>query len=71
MPVKNRLKFWRHQREMNQKEFAAILGINISQYNRYELNKKQPTLDVALKMARILGVYVDDIFYIDVEGYEP
>lgn len=65
MAVRNRLKFWRHQRQMNQKEFATLLGINASQYNRYELNKKQPTLEMALKMARALGVYVEDIFFID------
>lgn len=64
MPVHNRLKSYRHKFEMNQTEFAAFLGISHDQYNRYERNKRQPTLEIALKISDKLGRPVNDIFYI-------
>jgi putative transcriptional regulator len=64
MAVKNRLKSFRHKQEMNQKEFADFLGVNQSQYNRYERNTHQPTLEIAIKISDKLGVPVNAIFYI-------
>jgi putative transcriptional regulator len=64
MTVHNRLKSFRHKYEMNQTEFAALLGINHDQYNRYERNKRQPTLEIALQISDKLGRPVNDIFYL-------
>lgn len=50
---------------MNQKEFARFLGIVPNQYNRYERQHSQPTLELALRFAKKLNVSVEDIFYID------
>jgi putative transcriptional regulator len=65
MAVKNRLKSIRHQHEMNQKEFAELLGIAPNQYNRYEKQHNQPTLELAIKFSNTLKQHVNDIFYID------
>jgi putative transcriptional regulator len=67
MTVKNRLKHYRHKHEMNQAEFATFLGISPFQYNRYERNKSQPTLEIALRISAKLDVPVNDIFYIESE----
>ncbi len=64
MAVHNRLKSIRHQHEMNQTEFARLLGINHDQYNRYERNNRQPKLEIAIKISERLGVTVNDIFYL-------
>lgn len=64
MSLQNRLKSYRHRFEMNQTEFAAFLGISHDQYNRYERNKRQPTLEIALKISDKLGCSVNEIFYI-------
>ncbi len=64
MSVQNRLKSFRHKYEMNQTEFAALLGVALPQYNRYENNQRQPTLEVALRISERLGVPVNDIFEI-------
>lgn len=64
MTVHNRLKNIRHQHEMNQTEFAKLLGINPDQYNRYERNNRQPKLEIAIKISERLGVPVNDIFYL-------
>ncbi|AND39587.1 helix-turn-helix transcriptional regulator [Cytobacillus oceanisediminis] len=67
MAVKNTLKEYRHDNRMNQTEFAAFLGISHDQYNRYERNKRQPTLEIALKISDKLGRPVNDIFYAEDE----
>ncbi|WP_342541427.1 helix-turn-helix transcriptional regulator [Heyndrickxia sp. FSL K6-6286] len=55
---------------MNQKEFATYLGISQSQYNRYERNTNQPTLEIAIIISDKLGCPVNDIFYITDKSYE-
>lgn len=64
MAVNNRLKSIRHQHEMTQKEFATYIGVNQSQYNRYERNTHQPTLEIAIRISDKLGVTVNDIFFL-------
>lgn len=65
MSVKNRLKELRHDRRMNQTEFAEFLGLSQHQYNRYELQRQQPTLEGALRIAEKLKMPVEQIFYLD------
>ena len=43
--MKNRLKRFRHKLEMDQKEFAAYLGVNYSMYNRWEKQNVQPNVE--------------------------
>lgn len=70
MRVINRLKSFRHKYEMNQTEFAVFLGIASDQYNRYERNKRQPVLEIALRISERLGVPVNEIFALS-ETDEP
>lgn len=63
--VKNRLKELRHDHRMNQVEFAEFLGLSQYQYNRYELQRQQPTLEGALRIAEKLNKPVEQIFYLD------
>jgi DNA-binding XRE family transcriptional regulator len=53
---------------MNQTEFAAFLGLEFHQYNRYERQAIQPTLEKALTIARRLNKPVEEIFYLDSPG---
>lgn len=64
MRIKNRLKSFRHKYEMNSKEFATFIGINSDQYSRYENNRRQPTLEIAVRISEKLNVTVNDIFYL-------
>ncbi|MDR6555419.1 helix-turn-helix domain-containing protein [Paenibacillus qinlingensis] len=63
--LKNRLKDIRHDKRMNQTEFAAYLSITQHQYNRYENNKQAPTLEGALLISQRLSMPVEHIFYLD------
>ena len=67
MAVKNRLKELRHDNRMNQVEFADFLGLQQQQYNRYENQVRQPTLEIALKISIKLGKSVNEIFFLDDE----
>jgi putative transcriptional regulator len=63
--VKNRLKQIRHSLQIDSKsEMARLLGLPPEQYNRYENQKLQPRLEVALKIAKRLCLTVEDIFYL-------
>ncbi|MBS3977758.1 MAG: helix-turn-helix domain-containing protein [Syntrophomonadaceae bacterium] len=63
--VRNRLKYWRHRHQMNQTEFAQLLGLQQQQYNRYERQTIQPTLVTALIIAAKIKQPVEEIFYIE------
>jgi putative transcriptional regulator len=47
------------------KDFADFLEINNQQYSRYESNKSQPSLEIAYRAAKKLGIYIEDIVYDD------
>jgi len=63
--LRNRLKHWRHKCEMNQTEFAAFLGTTIYVYNGWEQQRRQPSLEWALRIAKKLNCHTEDIFSID------
>ena len=62
LALRNKLKYWRHQKMMNQKEFAAFLEINQSQISRWELQKEQPSLESAFRISKKLQVLIEDLF---------
>lgn len=66
MGVRNRLKQIRHELQIDhQLEMAAHLGLSQQQYNRYERQAVQPTLETAIKIAIKLNRSVEEIFFID------
>lgn len=62
--LRNRLKHWRHKYEMNQTEFSAYLGVDGKLYNRWENQKVQPSLIMAIKISNKLECTVNDLFEI-------
>ena len=66
MGAKNRLREIRHEMMIDkQTEMAELLGIAPNQYNRYEKQSGQPTLEVILRIARRLNRRVEEIFYLE------
>ncbi|MFE3973256.1 MULTISPECIES: helix-turn-helix transcriptional regulator [unclassified Peribacillus] len=63
MSIRNRLKELRHDHRMTQTEFAAFIGLSVHQYNRYEKEAREPTLDNAILISERLGMTVNEIFY--------
>ncbi|MBS4538232.1 helix-turn-helix transcriptional regulator [Clostridium sp. D2Q-11] len=66
MGVKNRLEEIRLQKGYKfQKDFAEFLELSQYQYNRYERNERQPSLEILLKISDKLNMDIKDIVYLD------
>ncbi len=63
----NRLKEIRLAQNMAQNVLAEQVGITRMTLSRYEKSEFLPSVDIALRLARILGVTVQDI-WIEDEG---
>ena len=66
MDFGNRLKELLEQREISQKEFAAMLNIAPTTLNGYIKNRRQPDIDTIKKIAYTLNVSTD--FLLDHNG---
>jgi transcriptional regulator with XRE-family HTH domain len=51
----------REQKRLSQKEVAAAIDVDPTQYNRIELGKSLPTLKTIAKIAKALNVSVDSL----------
>lgn len=64
--VKNRLREIRHELMIDKQiDMARLLGLRQEQYNIYELQRAQPSLEIALRIAKKLNRPVEEIFWID------
>jgi putative transcriptional regulator len=61
--IKNRLKEYRHKHMMNQKQFAAFLGVNHRQYNQWELQRAQPDWENAFKICAKLEISLNELMF--------
>ncbi len=60
--MKNRLKEYREQHGWSQGELARRLGVSRQTINAVETDKYDPSLPLALRMAKLFGVAVPDLF---------
>lgn len=66
MTIKNRLREIRHELMVDKQiDMARLLGLRQEQYNIYELQRSQPSLEIALRIAKKLNRPVEEIFWID------
>ncbi len=63
--MQNRIKFFRKQKGLTQEELAQKLSVTRQTINAIENNKYNPTLDLAIKASRFLGVPVEQLFFLD------
>lgn len=57
----NKIKRYRKSVKMTQIEFAKRLGVTGSSVSAYENGTRQPSFDVLVKIASILGTTTDDL----------
>lgn len=60
--MKNRVPHLRQQRDWSQGELADKLGVSRQTINAIETEKYDPSLPLALKIARLFGQPVEKIF---------
>jgi putative transcriptional regulator len=63
--MKNRLTELRQQKQWSQGELADRLGVSRQTINAIETEKYDPSLPLALKIARLFGQPVEKIFTLD------
>lgn len=60
--MKNFLKTIRRQKNLTINQVCRPTGISTSMWSMAESGSRTPSLETAIKMARVLGVGLDDIF---------
>ncbi|QIQ87884.1 helix-turn-helix transcriptional regulator [Erythrobacter sp.] len=66
--MENRLKQHREARGWSQGELARRLGVSRQTINAVETDKYDPSLPLALRMAKLFAVSVPDLF---IDHWEP
>jgi putative transcriptional regulator len=66
--VENRVKHYREAQGWSQGELARRLGVSRQTINAVETDKYDPSLPLALRMARLFAVTVPDLF---IDHWEP
>ncbi|MBE6794053.1 MAG: helix-turn-helix transcriptional regulator [Ruminococcaceae bacterium] len=62
MPLNNKLKEYRSALGVNQAEMGALVGTSRQTISQIERGDYSPSVTLALKIAKVCGVTVEDIF---------
>ena len=62
LPLKNRLKVLRAERDWTQADLANRLEVSRQTINAIEKEKFDPSLPLAFKMSRLFNMPIEDIF---------
>ena len=66
--MENRLKIMREAKGWSQGELARRLGVSRQTINAVETDKYDPSLPLALRMAKLFGVAAPELF---IDRWEP
>ncbi|ALC83717.1 MULTISPECIES: helix-turn-helix transcriptional regulator [Bacillus] len=61
--MENQIKALRKNQGMSQEKLAENCKVSRQTINAIENNKYRPSLELAFRMAKVLGVKVDDLFF--------
>ncbi len=63
--MKNNIRELRKKLGFRQEDIANILGVTRQTINAIENEKYNPTLELAMKLARLLNTTVEELFILD------
>lgn len=63
--MKNRLKVLRAEHNFTQEDLAQRVGVSRQAINAIETGKYDPSLPLAIKLGRLFGKPVEEIFLVD------
>ncbi|HYJ87137.1 MAG TPA: helix-turn-helix transcriptional regulator [Pyrinomonadaceae bacterium] len=63
--MKNRLKVLRAENNLTQEQLAQSVGVSRQAINAIETGKYDPSLPLAIKLGKLFGKPVEEIFLID------
>ncbi len=61
--MKNKIKQLRKEAGLRQEDMAKVLGVSRQTIIAIENNKYNPTLELAMKIAKLLQLHVEEIFF--------
>ena len=64
MKLNNRLKEYRARLGVNQQDFGKMTGVSRQSISLIERGDYSPSVTLALKIAKVLNVSVEDVFYL-------
>lgn len=67
-PKRHKLIELRRQLGKSQDQMARYVGISVSHWRQIETGYRTPSLDLAAKIAHMLGRTVDELFVVDEAG---
>ncbi|NLD20325.1 MAG: helix-turn-helix transcriptional regulator [Clostridiales bacterium] len=70
MPLYNRLKEYRASGNINQQEMGRLAGVSRQTISQIERGDYSPSITLALKIAKVFDVRVEDIFRYEEEENE-
>lgn len=70
MPLKNHLKEHRARLGVNQQQMGALVGTSRQTISQIERGDYSPSVTLALKLAKVCGVMVEDIFVYEEDEHE-
>ena len=69
--MRNRLKVLRAERDWSQADLAERVGVSRQAVTAIETGKYDPSLPLALRLARLFGQQVEQIFFLDEAEVSP
>ena len=63
--MRNNIRELRKKLGLTQEELARTLGVTRQTINSIENDKYNPTLELAMKLAKTLGAPVEQVFFLD------
>ncbi|WP_303871092.1 helix-turn-helix transcriptional regulator [Acetobacterium wieringae] len=63
--MKNKIKELRKARKIRQEDLAGQLNVSRQTINAIENNKYNPTLELAMKLAKLLESTVEELFFLE------
>jgi len=67
--VRNRLKVLRAERDWSQTDLGERVGVSRQAVTAIETGKFDPSLPLALRIARLFGQPVEEIFFLEEEEF--
>lgn len=65
MPLRNRLKQYRAALGVNQQEMGTLAGVSRQTISLIERGDYSPSVTLALKLAKLCGVAVEELFILE------
>lgn len=63
--LNNQLKVARAKANITQGDLATLVGVSRQTINSIELKKYIPSTELAMKLARVLKISTDELFWLD------